>query len=52
MAEYDLIIRSGTIVDGTRIPAYRGDIGIRGGKIVAMGRIKGAAPCVSSTQPA
>ena len=46
MAEYDLIIRSGTIVDGTRIPAYRGDIGIRGGKIVAMGRIKGAAPRV------
>jgi N-acyl-D-aspartate/D-glutamate deacylase len=43
MAEYDLIIRGGTIVDGTRIPAYRGDIGVRGGKIVAMGRIKSSA---------
>ena len=43
MAEYDLLIKNGTIVDGTRIPAYRGDIGIRGGKVVAMGNIKGDA---------
>ncbi len=43
MAEYDLIIRNGTIVDGTRIPAYRGDIAIRAGRIVAMGRVRGDA---------
>ena len=41
MAEYDVLIRNGTIVDGTRVPAYRGDIGIRAGRIAAMGRIKG-----------
>ena len=41
MAEYDVLIRNGTIVDGTRVPAYHGDIGIRGGRIAAMGRIKG-----------
>jgi N-acyl-D-aspartate/D-glutamate deacylase len=41
MAEYDLLIKNGTIVDGLRMPAYRGDIAIRGGKIVAMGNIKG-----------
>ena len=43
MAEYDLLIKNGTIVDGLRMPAYRGDIAIRGGKIVAMGNIKGDA---------
>ena len=37
MADYDLLIKNGTIVDGLRMPAYRGDIGIRNGKIVAMG---------------
>jgi N-acyl-D-amino-acid deacylase len=39
MAEYDLVIKNGTIVDGTRMPAYRGDIGIRNGRIVAMGNL-------------
>jgi N-acyl-D-aspartate/D-glutamate deacylase len=36
MAEFDLIIAGGTIVDGTRIPRYSGDIGIKGGKIAAI----------------
>src|SRR2546428_8607641 len=43
MAEYDLLIKNGTIVDGLRMPAYRGDVAIRGGKIVAMGNIRGDA---------
>jgi len=45
MAEYDLIIRNGTIVDGTGgIPAYRGDVAIKDGKIAMIsGRIKAAA---------
>ena len=43
MAEYDLLIKNGTVVDGLRMPAYRGDIGIRSGKIVAMGNIQGTA---------
>ena len=43
MAEYDLLIKNGTIVDGLRMPAYRGDIGVRGGKIVAMGNVQGSA---------
>ena len=45
MAEYDLIIRNGTIVDGTGgIPAYRGDIAIKQGKIAMIsGRIKTTA---------
>jgi N-acyl-D-aspartate/D-glutamate deacylase len=28
---YDLVIRNGTIVDGTGAAAYRGDIAISGG---------------------
>jgi N-acyl-D-amino-acid deacylase len=43
MADYDLLIKNGTVIDGLRMPAYRGDIGIRNGKIVAMGNIQGTA---------
>ena len=45
MAEYDMIIRNGTIVDGTGgLPAYRGDVAIKNGKIATIsGRIRGSA---------
>src|SRR5258708_8565913 len=43
MAEYDLVIRNGTVVDGMRLPAYRGDIGIRNGRIVAIGNLREGA---------
>jgi N-acyl-D-amino-acid deacylase len=43
MADYDLLIKNGTVIDGLRMPAYRGDIGIRSGKIVAMGNVQGSA---------
>ena len=36
---YDLVIRNGRIVDGIGTPAYRGDIGIKGDEIVAMGEV-------------
>ncbi|NNL85426.1 MAG: amidohydrolase family protein [Myxococcales bacterium] len=39
MAEFDLIIRGGTVVDGTRIPRYVADLGIQGGRIAAIGKI-------------
>jgi len=41
-APYDLIIRNGHIVDGTGSPWYSGDIGIRNGRIAAIGYL-GAA---------
>ena len=46
MPEYDMIIRNGTIVDGTgRLPAYRGDVAIKQGKIAMIsGRIRASAP--------
>ena len=40
MPKYDIAIRNGTIVDGQRNPRYRGDIGVKDGVIVRMGRIR------------
>jgi N-acyl-D-amino-acid deacylase len=40
MAEFDTIIKGGIIVDGTRAPRYKADIGIKGGTIVKIGRLK------------
>jgi N-acyl-D-aspartate/D-glutamate deacylase len=42
MAEtYDLVIRGGTIVDGSGGAPYPGDVGVRGDRIVAVGDIAG-----------
>ncbi len=40
---YDLLIRNGRIVDGSGMPAFRGDIAVKDGKIVEIGKINGAA---------
>ena len=40
---FDLKITGGTIVDGTGKPGYAGDIGIKDGKVVALGKAEGPA---------
>jgi N-acyl-D-amino-acid deacylase len=40
---FDLVITNGHIIDGTGSPWYSGDVGIRGGKIAAIGDLSGAA---------
>lgn len=37
--DYDLVVRGGMLVDGTGNPWVQGDLGIRGQRIVAVGRI-------------
>jgi N-acyl-D-amino-acid deacylase len=41
MAEYDIQIKGGTVVDGTRVPRYQADVWIKNGKIAQIG---GRAP--------
>ncbi len=43
MATYDVIIRGGTIVDGTGAPRFTGDVGIKDGLIAAVGKVHGDA---------
>jgi len=40
---YDLIIRNGTIVDGSGMPRFRGDVAIAGDKIAAIGKVRDSA---------
>src|SRR5207244_6319166 len=39
----DLLIKNGTVRAGSGMPRYRADVGVRGGKIVEIGRIRAAA---------
>ena len=40
---YDLLIKNGLIVDGSGMPAFRGDVGVKNGKIAEIGKLSSAA---------
>ena len=40
---YDLLIRNGTVIDGSGLPRFRADVAIAQGKIAAIGRIRDSA---------
>jgi N-acyl-D-aspartate/D-glutamate deacylase len=41
--DYDLLVRRGRVVDGSGLPPYVADVGVKDGKIVEVGRVKGSA---------
>ena len=40
---YDLVIKNGVVIDGSGLPRFRADVGVRHGRIVTIGRIREAA---------
>jgi N-acyl-D-aspartate/D-glutamate deacylase len=42
MADFDLVVRGGTIVDGTGGKPFEADVAVSGGRIAAIGKVSGA----------
>ena len=41
--EFDLLVKNGTVVDGSGKPRYQGDVGVKDGRIQEIGKIKAPA---------
>jgi N-acyl-D-aspartate/D-glutamate deacylase len=40
---FDLVVKNGTIIDGSGLPRYRADLAVKDGRIAEIGRLDGAA---------
>ncbi len=40
---FDLVVKNGTLIDGSGLPRFRADVGIKDGRIAEIGRLNGAA---------
>jgi len=40
---FDLVIKNGVVIDGSGLPRYRADVGVRDGRIASIGRIRESA---------
>jgi N-acyl-D-aspartate/D-glutamate deacylase len=52
VAEFDLVVRGGTVVDGTGGPGRTADVAIRDGIVVEVGRVTGSARQVTDADGA
>ena len=43
MERYDIVIKNGTIIEGTGLPRFRGDLAIRDGRVAKIGRVDASA---------
>ena len=46
---YDLLLKNGRVIDGSGMPAFLGDVGIKNGKIAEIGKLSGPATRVIDT---
>ena len=40
---YDLLVKNGSVIDGSGMPAFHGDVAVKNGKIVELGKLSGPA---------
>src|ERR1700691_2424849 len=40
---YDLLIKNGRVIDGSGMPAFRGDVAVEDGQLTDIGKLSGAA---------